>query len=59
MLNAAHELGDLREPPGNRLELLKGDLVGFHSVRINNQWRVIFRWSGNGASDVRITDYHG
>ncbi len=57
--NAAHALKDLREPPGNRLELLKGNLEGFHSIRINDQWRIVFRWSGNGASDVRITDYHG
>lgn len=58
MLNAAHKLKDLREPPGNRLELLKGDLVGFYSIRINDQWRIVFRWSGNSASDVRVTDYH-
>ncbi len=58
VLNAAHELKDLREPPGNRLEALKGDLEGFHSIRINDQWRIVFRWSGNGAANVRITDYH-
>lgn len=57
MLNAAHKLEDLRSPPGNRLEILKGDLVGFHSIRINEKWRIIFRWS-NGAADVEIVDYH-
>jgi proteic killer suppression protein len=44
-------------PPGNRLELLKGDLEGCHSIRINDQWRVVFRWD-DGARDVRIVDYH-
>ncbi len=58
MLNAARELRDLREPPGNRLELLKGDLAGFYSIRINNQWRIIFHWSDNNAADVSITNYH-
>jgi toxin HigB-1 len=59
MLNAAHELEDLLVPPGNRLESLKGNLEGFHSIRINDQWRIVFQWSGNSASDVRVTDYHG
>ena len=58
LLNAAHLLEDLREPPGNQLEALKGTLTGFHSIRINDQWRVIFRWSGNNAADVSVTDYH-
>ena len=58
MLNAAHRMIDLREPPGNHLEMLKGNLAGFYSIRINDQWRVIFRWSDNGASDVSVTDYH-
>ncbi|MCB9769115.1 MAG: type II toxin-antitoxin system RelE/ParE family toxin [Candidatus Omnitrophica bacterium] len=58
VLNAAQSLDDLRAPPGNRLEALKGDLKGFHSIRINAQWRVIFRWQDSGAHDVRITDYH-
>ncbi len=58
MLNAAYRLEDLREPPGNQLEALKGNLAGFHSIRINDQWRVIFRWSGNNAADVSVTDYH-
>jgi proteic killer suppression protein len=58
VLNAAHRLQDLREPPGNRLESLKGDLEGFYSIRINDQWRIIFRWSGSDASDVSATEYH-
>ena len=58
VLNAAYRLEDLREPPGNQLEALKGNLAGFHSIRINDQWRVIFRWAGNNASDVSVTDYH-
>jgi proteic killer suppression protein len=58
MLNAAHELGDLRSPPGNRLEALAGDLLGFHSIRVNDQWRLIFRWSGDDAEAVALTDYH-
>ena len=58
MLNAAHALSDLSCPPGNRLERLKGRLKGFHSVRINDQFRIVFRWSENNASDVQITDYH-
>ena len=45
-------------PPGNRLETLRGNLAGFHSIRINDQWRVVFRWEGHEAHDVRITDYH-
>ena len=57
-LHDANELGDLRAPPGNRLELLKGKWKGFHSIRINDQWRVVFRWEGGNALDVRILDYH-
>jgi proteic killer suppression protein len=57
-LHDAADLRDLRSPPGNRLERLKGDLQGFHSIRINNQWRVVFRWSGGNAFDVQIIDYH-
>ena len=57
-LHDAAELRDLRVPPGNRLEGLKGDWKGFHSIRINDQWRVIFRWQGGNAFDVRIIDYH-
>lgn len=58
MLKAAHELRDLRSPPGNRLEALRGDLAGFHSMRINDPWRVVFRWQGSDAEEVRIVDYH-
>jgi toxin HigB-1 len=57
-LNAAHELVDLRMPPGNRLEALKGNLEGFHSIRINDQWRIIFRWENGNANQVTIIDYH-
>jgi len=49
---------DLQSPPGNRLEALRGDLKGFHSIRVNDQWRIVFRWSGSDAHDVRLTDYH-
>ncbi len=58
MLDYAHKLADLASPPGNRLEALKGDLAGFHSIRINDQWRVVFRWTGSGPADVDILDYH-
>lgn len=58
MLNAATELNDLRAPPGNRLEALKGDLKGKHSIRVNDQWRVLFRWQAGDAHDVEIIDYH-
>ena len=58
MLDYAHALSDLRSPPGNRLEALKGDLDGLHSVRINDQWRVVFRWTQAGPVDVDIRDYH-
>lgn len=58
MINAAGNINDLRIPPGNRLEALKGDLKGFHSVRINEQWRIIFRWMEGDAHDVQIVDYH-
>ena len=58
MLNAATQLQDLRFPPGNRLEALKGDRKGQHSVRINERYRVCFRWSENGPEDVEIVDYH-
>ncbi|MEA2434857.1 MAG: toxin HigB [Actinomycetota bacterium] len=58
LVNAAHDLGDLRVPPGNRLEPLKGDLRGKHSIRINDQWRIVFRWKSGDAHDVEIEDYH-
>ena len=57
-LNAAANVDDLRSPPGNRLEALKGDLKGFHSIRINDQWRVLFRWNDGSAEEVQIVDYH-
>ena len=58
VLNAAHRLEDLHAPPGNRLEALKGDLAGCHSIRVNDQWRLVFRWEDGSASDVSLTDYH-
>ena len=58
MLNAASEMGDLRVPPANRLESLKGDLKGLYSIRVNDRFRVVFRWSEHNAYDVRIEDYH-
>lgn len=58
MVNNARALDDLKSPPGNRLEALKSDLKGKHSVRINNQWRIVFRWTANGPEEVEITDYH-
>jgi len=57
-LNGAASMLDLRSPPGNRLEALKGDLKGCHSIRVNDQWRPVFRWQGNDAHKVRLTDYH-
>ena len=57
VVNAAHQLDDLRSPPGNRLEVLKGDLQGYHSIRVNDQWRITFRWN-DGAHDVSLVDYH-
>lgn len=58
MLNAAHDVLDLRSPPGNRLEMLGGNLKGFHSIRVNDQWRIIFRWKDGNAYEVSFTDYH-
>ena len=58
MLDYAEVLTDLASPPGNRLEALKGNLMGFHSIRINDQWRVVFRWTASGPADVDILDYH-
>jgi|SRR3989344_2947409 len=57
-LHDAAELVDLRVPPGNRLEALKRDWKGYHSIRINDQWRVVFRWEGGNARDVHVVDYH-
>lgn len=58
MLASAQDLNDLRSPPGNRLELLKGDRRGQHSIRINDQWRICFIWKDGDAYDVEIVDYH-
>ncbi len=58
LLDAADSLQDLRVPPGNRLERLSGSREGQFSIRVNDQWRVCFRWSGTDAHDVEITDYH-
>jgi proteic killer suppression protein len=57
-LDAATVLNDLRIPPGNRLEALKGDRKGQHSIRINDQWRICFKWKVGDAYDVEITDHH-
>ena len=57
MVNAAAVLDDLKVPPGNRLEALKGNRAGYHSIRINQQWRIVFRWE-NGPHEVTIEDYH-
>ena len=58
LINAAVSIEDLRSPPGNRLEALSGELRGMHSIRVNDQWRIIFRWTGAGAENVQIVDYH-
>ena len=58
MLDSAADLKDLLAPPGNRLEKLKGDRAGQHSIRINDQWRICFLWRDDGPREVEITDYH-
>lgn len=58
MVDYAETLADLRVPPGNRLEALRGDRKGQHSIRINDQWRICFVWRTGGAHDVEIVDYH-
>ena len=58
MLNNSVDINDLMIPPSNRLEKLKGDLKNYYSIRINNQWRVIFKWNNGNASEVSIIDYH-
>jgi proteic killer suppression protein len=58
MMHNAQDVNDLRVPPANRLEKLKGDLKEFYSIRINNQWRIIFKWINNDAYEIRIVDYH-
>ena len=58
ILNAAGQLIDLRSPSGNRLETLQGDWQGFHSIRVNNQWRIVFEWRNGEAHQVELIDYH-
>ena len=58
LLDAAEVLQDLRIPPGNRLEALKGDRAGQHSIRVNDQWRICFVWTPNGPEKVELVDYH-
>ena len=58
MLHFAKKIEDLRSPPGNRLELLKGKWSGFYSVRVNDQWRIVFQWAELGPSQVDVCDYH-
>lgn len=58
VLDSAKDLNDLRSPPGNQLEALKGDRAGQHSIRINGQWRICFVWTEHGPADVEIVDYH-
>ena len=58
MLNNAQDVNDLRIPPANRLEKLKGNLEDYYCIRINNQWRIIFQWLNNDSYDVKIVDYH-
>ena len=58
MLNGTQDLKDLRSPPGNQLEALKGNLKGFFSIRVNSQWRIVFKWESRQAKDVKLTDYH-
>lgn len=58
MLNNSQDINDLLIPPSNRLEKLKGNLKDFYSIRINNQWRIIFKWNNGNASEVEIIDYH-
>lgn len=58
LLNAAARLDDLKVPPGNCLEALKGNRKGQHSIRVNDQWRICFRWVDGGAEDVELVDYH-
>ena len=58
MIHYAARLSDVRSPPGNRLEALHGDLEGWHSIRVNDQWRVCFVWTDQGALKIRVADYH-
>ena len=59
MLHYAARLEDLKAPPGNRLKPLRGKMVGLHSIRINDQWRVVFRWADGGPVEIQVADYHG
>jgi proteic killer suppression protein len=58
LLNGAADVNDLRAPPSNHFEKLSGSLAGFWSIRVNDQWRIVFRWNDSSALDVRLTDYH-
>jgi len=58
LVDAASDVDDLRMPPSNRLHLLRGTLNGYYALRINDQWRIVFRWKDGGAEDVKISDYH-
>ena len=58
MINSAQDINDLKVPPGNRLEKLKGNLKDFYSIRINNQWRIVFQWINNDAYEIKIVNYH-
>jgi proteic killer suppression protein len=58
MIHYAARIDDLKSPPGNRLEALRGDLAGWYSVRVNDQWRVLFKWTERGAEEVCVADYH-
>lgn len=58
MLDYADRMTDMASPPGNRLEALGGDLRGLHSIRVNKQWRVVFRWTASGPTEVDVRDYH-
>lgn len=58
LVDYAVRLTDLRAPPGNRLKALKGDWAGYHSIRVNDQWRVVFRWAEDGPAEVDVVDYH-
>lgn len=57
-MNQAGRLADLAVPPGNRLEALRGDRAGYHSIRVNDQWRIVFRWTDSGPAEVALADYH-
>lgn len=58
MIEASVRLEDIKAPPGNRLEMLRGDWKGYFSIRVNDQWRIVFRWVNGNALDVSLTDYH-